>query len=180
MGRGGRRSRRSGEPSGRQPSASLPPLVRRGMRADFEDDRALTRRRFIDALIGIAIAALSVAAILPLLRLRKASPASPAGEGRARAGSVSELAVRRWAILLLGAEPVICLQVGPGQYRAFSAVCTHQQCTVQFDQASDRIWCACHNGWYDLEGRNIGGPPPRPLSPLKVVREGDEIYVSRD
>jgi cytochrome b6-f complex iron-sulfur subunit len=42
-----------------------------------------------------------------------------------------------------------------------------------------RIWCACHNGVYDLSGKNVSGPPPRPLEAYDVHVRGDEIYVSR-
>ncbi|MBI4395998.1 MAG: Rieske 2Fe-2S domain-containing protein, partial [Elusimicrobia bacterium] len=39
--------------------------------------------------------------------------------------------------------------------------------------------CACHNGRYDLSGRNISGPPPRPLDLFNVRVEGDEVVVVR-
>ncbi len=41
------------------------------------------------------------------------------------------------------------------------------------------IWCACHNGRYDLTGKNVSGPPPRPLEEFHVNVRGDEIIVSR-
>ncbi len=39
---------------------------------------------------------------------------------------------------------------------------------VGYQKDHNRIWCNCHGGAYDLTGRNIGGPPPRPLTPYKV------------
>jgi Rieske Fe-S protein len=42
------------------------------------------------------------------------------------------------------------------------------------------IWCACHNGIYSIDGRNISGPPPRPLDVFDVHLRGDEIVVSRE
>jgi Rieske Fe-S protein len=41
------------------------------------------------------------------------------------------------------------------------------------------VWCACHNGRFDLTGRNVGGPPPRPLDQLEVAVRGDDVVVSR-
>lgn len=41
------------------------------------------------------------------------------------------------------------------------------------------IWCACHNGVYDLNGKNISCPPPRPLEPFKVNVRGDQIVVMK-
>ena len=60
-----------------------------------------------------------------------------------------------------------------------SATCTHLSCTVQYRADVQQVWCACHNGMYDLNGRNISGPPPRPLEAFDVNVKGNEIYVSR-
>jgi Rieske Fe-S protein len=66
-----------------------------------------------------------------------------------------------------------------GDYRALSAICTHLNCTVQYRAREQDIWCACHNGVYDLSGRNLSGPPPRPLELYEVHVRGDEIVVAR-
>jgi Rieske Fe-S protein len=67
------------------------------------------------------------------------------------------------------------------EVKAFSALCTHLDCTVQYRDDLGSIWCACHNGHYDLEGRNISGPPPRPLEQFDVHidQTTDEIFVSK-
>jgi Rieske Fe-S protein len=67
-----------------------------------------------------------------------------------------------------------------GEFHAFSAVCTHLGCTVQYRPDLGVIWCACHSGRFDLNGINIAGPPPRPLVPLNVnIRDG-QVFVSRE
>ena len=66
-----------------------------------------------------------------------------------------------------------------GKYLAMSATCTHLSCTVQYRNDLHQVWCACHNGMYDLTGRNLSGPPPRPLEGYQVHLRGDEIVVSR-
>ena len=70
-----------------------------------------------------------------------------------------------------------------GELHAFSAVCTHLECTVQFKADTSQIWCACHNGLYDLAGHVVSGPPPRSLERLAVNVRGEpgneEIVVSR-
>lgn len=67
-----------------------------------------------------------------------------------------------------------------GELRAFSATCTHLDCTVQNRPDLGIIWCACHNGQYDLQGRNIAGPPPRPLEPFVVNERADDIFLTRE
>ena len=58
-------------------------------------------------------------------------------------------------------------------------MCTHLNCTVQYRADLSHIWCACHNGHFDLGGKNIAGPPPRPLDPLVVNARGGQIVVSK-
>jgi Rieske Fe-S protein len=50
---------------------------------------------------------------------------------------------------------------------------------VQYRDDTHQVWCACHNGIYDLGGRNVSGPPPRPLETYDVHVRGDEIIVER-
>jgi Rieske Fe-S protein len=78
----------------------------------------------------------------------------------------------------VGDKPVVVVRTSAG-FRAFSAVCTHLNCTVQYRPDFQNIWCACHNGVYDLQGKNISGPPPRPLEAYKVDISGDDLYVTR-
>ncbi|HKJ03801.1 MAG TPA: Rieske (2Fe-2S) protein, partial [Longimicrobiales bacterium] len=57
--------------------------------------------------------------------------------------------------------------------------CTHLDCTVQYRDDLHEIWCACHNGHYDLTGKNVSGPPPRPLTAYTVVVRGTQIIVTQ-
>jgi hypothetical protein len=47
--------------------------------------------------------------------------------------------------------------------------------------ASERFICPCHGGVYDLLGRRVGGPPPRPLDrfPTRVVNGRVQLYSGR-
>ena len=67
-----------------------------------------------------------------------------------------------------------------GEPRAFNAVCTHLQCTVEYRAASQDIFCNCHNGVYDLNGRNIAGPPPRPLEVYQAVKGKRKTWTGED
>jgi Rieske Fe-S protein len=75
------------------------------------------------------------------------------------------------------------VRTADGDVRAFSAVCTHLDCTVQFKTDTAQLWCACHNGTYDLGGNVVSGPPPRGLEKFVVNLRGEpgeeEIVVSR-
>jgi Rieske Fe-S protein len=78
-------------------------------------------------------------------------------------------------VLKPGGDPASALS-----YAAFTAVCTHLNCTVQYRDDLKEIWCACHNGHFDLNGKVISGPPPEALREYRVAIKGDEILVSSE
>jgi Rieske Fe-S protein len=82
-------------------------------------------------------------------------------------------------IFKFGNRPGIVILTATGEWRVFSAVCTRLNCTVQYQQDTHQIWCACHNGLFDLNGQVVGGPPPRPLEEFNVNIREDEVVVSR-
>ena len=94
----------------------------------------------------------------------------------ARAG---ELKANSALLFKFGSKPGLLVRTPEGELQAFNAVCTHLQCTVQYKDDTSQIWCACHNGLYDLAGNVVSGPPPRPLERLTVNQRGDDIVVSR-
>ncbi len=79
-----------------------------------------------------------------------------------------------------GRDLGIIILTDSGELRALAARCTHLDCTVQNRPDQGLVWCACHNGRYDYEGRNISGPPPRPLEKFQINLVGEDIFVSRE
>jgi cytochrome b6-f complex iron-sulfur subunit len=69
---------------------------------------------------------------------------------------------------LLGGEPTIVVRQG-GELTAFSAVCTHLGCIVQWEKAERVFFCPCHAGKFNANGVQAVGPPPSPLPRYKVV-----------
>ncbi|HME59782.1 MAG TPA: Rieske 2Fe-2S domain-containing protein [Candidatus Binatia bacterium] len=82
-------------------------------------------------------------------------------------------------IFRFGSQPAILVKDTNGELKAFSAVCTHLACIVQYRSDINQIWCACHNGHFDLNGRNVEGPPPKPLEQYVVNVRADQIVVSK-
>jgi len=93
--------------------------------------------------------------------------------------TVDDVARNSGRIFKFGNKPGILIRTPTGEFRAFSAICTHLDCIVQYRDDLSHIWCACHNGHYDLTGLNISGPPPRPLPEFDVGIRGTQIVVSR-
>lgn len=82
-------------------------------------------------------------------------------------------------IFRFGSQPAILVKDTNGELKAFTAVCTHLSCTVQYRSDINQIWCACHNGHFDLNGRNVEGPPPKPLEQFVVNVRADQVVVSK-
>jgi len=115
----------------------------------------------------------------PVLKYIMPPPIPQAVQNDVVAGKVGELAPNTGKVFRFGNKPGVLVRTPEGDYRAFSAVCTHLQCTVQYRDDFKHIWCACHNGHFDLTGRNIEGPPPRPLEEYRVEIRGEEVVVIR-
>ncbi len=93
--------------------------------------------------------------------------------------SPEDVASNAGEIFKFGSRPGILVRTPSGEFRAFSATCTHLGCIVQYRPDLGHIWCACHNGHFDLKGQNIAGPPPAPLEAYAVNVRGDQIIVSK-
>lgn len=79
-----------------------------------------------------------------------------------------------------GSFPALVIHADDGTVHAFKAICTHLGCTVQYREDMKAIYCACHGGVYNAEtGKNIAGPPPKPLEPMKAEVVDGKIIVSR-
>lgn len=142
--------------------------------------RRSTRRKFVNWLLGTSAVGYLAAVVYPIGRYLIPPPS---GESSATTVTLpfppDEIAPNSARAFRFGSKPGILVRTDTGELRAFSAVCTHLDCTVQFREDISRIWCACHNGHFDLTGRNVQGPPPRPLDAFDVNVRGDEIVVSK-
>ena len=147
------------------------------MRADFD------RRTFLDALLGVGFVSTAAAIVYPVSRYLIPPASGEPATATAVAGKAAALKPNSGEIFKFGSKPGIVVRTQEGDIRAFSAVCTHLDCTVQFKADTSQLWCACHNGLYDLSGNNVSGPPPRPLEKFVVNLRGEpgdeEIVVSR-
>ena len=137
------------------------------------------RRSVLNWLLGIWGGGVFGAVLYPVARYL-APPALPESAAlSASAGSAQTLLPNSGRVVPFGARPAIVIRTAAGDLRAFAATCTHLDCTVQYRPDLQRIWCACHDGQYDISGRNVAGPPPEPLEAYDVNVIGDEIAIAR-
>ena len=137
------------------------------------------RRSFFSTAFSTFGLALVGFVFYPVFKYLKQPQASGMNVETAVAAKISEMPNDSGKIFRFGDSPAILIKTPEGQLKSFSAVCTHLDCTVQYVPGKRHILCACHNGKYDLNGRVISGPPPRPLEEFKVFEEGEDIIVTK-
>jgi cytochrome b6-f complex iron-sulfur subunit len=149
----------------------------------FEEAEATPTRR---AFLGVAAAAglVYVGAIgYPIYRYLASPAEMAASESAVREVTLDKAQALPLASALMfkfGSSPAMLIHGADDSWVAFSAVCTHLGCTVKFEPEFPRIHCSCHGGVYDPKtGKNISGPPPKPLKAYKVDVGANSVTVSR-
>jgi cytochrome b6-f complex iron-sulfur subunit len=152
----------------------------RCLREEYFESQDISRRRFLNWFLGTGVGALLISILYPVTRYLIPPPAV---ESSARTLTLSvkpdDVKVNSGQIFKFGSQPGILIRTPDGDLRAFTAICTHLACIVQYRADLSHIWCACHNGHFDLNGKNIAGPPPRPLEPYVANVRGNQIVVSK-
>jgi len=120
--------------------------------------------------LGTSAGAMIGSILFPILSYLRPPVVAEAATAEVEAGLVNdpEFLDKGFKVVPLGAEPVIVVRVSETEFRALAATCTHLDCIVEYRAALNVLWCNCHNGRYDLTGRVIAGPPPRPLDVYQV------------
>lgn len=137
------------------------------------------KRDFLKYVLGGSLIAWLGAVFYPILLYLRPPEQAEAEVSSVKVGKLAEIEKDSGTIVKFGSKPVILLRTAGGDLRAYSATCTHLDCTVQYRKDFGLIWCACHNGKYDVNGRNVSGPPPRPLDEFKVIVQGEEVFISK-
>ncbi len=137
------------------------------------------RRSFLIYTIGGSLISLLIAIFYPILAFLKPPKNKSIEVSSVKVGKLEDIPPDSSLNFRFGNSSAILIRTSSGELKAFDARCTHLDCTVQYRKDMGIIWCACHNGKYDINGRNIAGPPPRPLNSYKVVVQNDEVYVSK-
>ena len=140
----------------------------------------LGRRRFLRYLLGFSVVATAVGVLTPIVGyLWPPSKATIGGQGRVQVGTTADYPAGQGKIAPVNDKPVIVVNTAQGGLKAFSAICTHLGCIVEWDQSHQYIHCPCHDGRFNpINGAVISGPPPAPLAELAISVDGDAVYVS--
>jgi cytochrome b6-f complex iron-sulfur subunit len=158
-------------------------MKKRPEQLDQTGGEAVSRRGFAQVALGGVGLCYAAAIGYPVYRYL----ASPAEKAAALA-AVTEVTLKdalkvaagAAVIFRFGTKPTLLIHHADGSWVALDAVCTHLGCTVEYRPETNRIRCACHGGEYDaVTGKNLAGPPPRPLQKYTVKVTDAGVVVSR-
>ena len=170
-----------GQPGGSRHAAPVPPAE--GWRREFpfhwHEDDAVTRRellRFLAAAsVGLAGAtcALAVRGLWPVTPPAQAVPVARTAEIPANSAVLFRYPA--------GGEPAIAVRLPGGRLVAYSDVCTHLSCAVQYMGDGQRLFCPCHDGVFDVAtGAVLAGPPTRPLPRIDLQVKDGTVWAVRE
>ncbi len=142
-----------------------------------------SRRGFLNIILGGGALATLGSILYPVVRY-----IVPPAAGEARLSQLKlpfarpdiEADPKKAKYFKYGRELGIIFLTENGELKALTATCTHLDCTVQHRPDLGIIWCSCHNGRYGLDGQNISGPPPKPLTVFAINEVDGTIFVSRE
>jgi Rieske Fe-S protein len=149
--------------------------------ANHQATKSIDRRTVIRS-VGVGVVGAAALAACGGGSDSATSAGNAAGSAAGSAGSAKE--VIKVADIPVGggrvfdATKVVVTQPKAGEFKAFSAICTHKGCTVA-GVANGTISCPCHGSTYDAAtGQVTGGPAPAPLPPKTVTVSGGSLTIS--
>ena len=136
------------------------------------DDHYVTRREFTKSLVLVSGSTFAATGALVAVG-RSGSGIKLERKLVAMAPEVPD----KGLVFQFGGEPCLLLKAGPGKFVAFAQKCTHLGCPVIYREKKKDLYCPCHEGRFDLEGKVVAGRPPRPLPVVELDLEGDELWA---
>ena len=148
------------------------------------NEKPLSRRKVVASIGAISVTGLigacstaeeEIAVEQPAIETSPEASAPAEGETASSNGLISVSEIPVGGAVILSEEKVVITQPTPGEINAFSTTCTHQGCPVS-QVGESGIICACHNSVFStLDGSVVSGPASRPLDPIKVSIQGDQV-----
>lgn len=147
-------------------------------RRSFVTGLTATIMAVIGAVVGLPLAGYT---ILPALRKRPemwldAGAAADLLPGQPRALTVHQTISDGWHKTTM-AKSVWAVKQVSGEVVVYSGLCTHLGCGIRWNLETQQFQCPCHTAVFALDGRVLGGPPPRPLDTVPSKVEGGRLLV---
>jgi cytochrome b6-f complex iron-sulfur subunit len=136
----------------------------------------VSRRDFVGWIIKGGLLATLGGMLLPALEYLLPVMRRGPGGGMKEVARLEDIPVWGAKKIVLGGSAIMLVRTAT-DVKAFSAVCTHLGCLVDWVEQKREILCPCHAGRFALDGRVTGGPPPRPLPSYQAHVADGKIFV---
>jgi Rieske Fe-S protein len=140
----------------------------------------ITRGQFINGWLTATASLLLTSLVYPLFRFLETPEKDTRPASITLSASEYALEPNSATLFPFGSRPGLLIRTARDEWIALDAVCTHFECTVRYDPQNRWIACPCHKGFFDIYGKNTGGPPPRPLERYELHVEGENLVISRE
>jgi cytochrome b6-f complex iron-sulfur subunit len=136
------------------------------------------RRSFLNFCIGSTALVAAAGIVYPLVRFLWPPPERIALFRRQLIRiPLGDVLVGRAVQVRYRSSPVVVIRPGPKKVVVLSAICTHLNCLVQWDEDTRRLICPCHEAIFDINGTPLRGPASKPLAPVPARIIGEEIVI---
>jgi menaquinol-cytochrome c reductase iron-sulfur subunit len=148
-----------------------------------------TRRRFFEWVTATAAGFIGLSLAIPLFgyvispafKRRTQSWVDVAAADELAVGTPKQLdyvaTVQDGYLEIKSQKAVWAVKHSDGQVTVFSPMCTHLGCGYHWNAADQKFNCPCHGSVFDISGRVLGGPAPRPLDALPSKVEQGRLLV---
>ncbi len=143
------------------------------------DGQKISRKSFLSRAISAWTAITSLPALYAIVEYIIPPKILDRAFERLRVAAFGEISLGDAKIVRVSKKAIAVVKGSDGTVRAFSAICTHLGCVVQYQSEKKIFHCNCHGSEFDLAGKNIAGPAPKPLQPYRVELKNDDIIVSQ-
>ncbi|NOZ25698.1 MAG: ubiquinol-cytochrome c reductase iron-sulfur subunit [Nitrospirae bacterium] len=135
----------------------------------------MKRRKFLKSLLAVLGSTTVVSFAYPLVRF--IAPPGKKAEAERLSLRKDEIPAGESKEIVFNNTPAIIINRPGKGYIALSKVCTHLGCLVEFNKEKGSLICPCHAGEFNLDGKVLSGPPPKPLAEFPLRVEGESIIV---
>ncbi len=141
------------------------------------DYSLVTRRKFLNALFGGWLFAFFSGSVYALMRFAFPTLGKEPDFVVLDADDFINIPPNSVKTFAWGGKVGLFFRKADGATTALKGLCTHMECNITYKQEDRKFYCACHEGWFDENGKNIKGPPPKPLEFFDIKIEGERIIV---
>ncbi len=143
------------------------------------DDHYVTRREFTKSLVWVSCSAFAAPGVLLAIDIAKSKKENEILP-QMKVADIGDIPVGGSRVFRYPTpdNPCILVRLELERFVAYNQKCTHLGCPVAYRPKKKRLYCPCHEGFFDAtDGKVLAGPPPRPLPAVQLERRGDEIWA---